>query len=137
LISIIESLRLRRDDVRAVAGRNEVVVVRGQAIPLLRLDGLFGLQRPRPESPWELVVIIENEGKRIALPVDEIQGQSQVVIKSLEANYRRIEGLMGATILGDGRVALILDVQALARLAQPSGRSAADGEMDAEREVRA
>lgn len=82
-------------------------------------------------------MIIENEGKRIALPVDEIQGQSQVVIKSLEANYRRVDGLMGATILGDGRVALILDVQALARLAQPGGRPAEDSNMDLEREVHA
>jgi two-component system chemotaxis sensor kinase CheA len=137
LVSIVESLRLKRADVRAVAGRGQVVVVRGQAIPLLRLDRLFDLDSTRPDSPWELVVIIENEGKRIALPVDEIQGQSQVVIKSLEANYRRIEGLMGATILGDGRVALILDVQALARLAQPVARAAGEGTTDVESEVRA
>jgi two-component system chemotaxis sensor kinase CheA len=136
LVSIIESLRLRRADVRAVAGRNEVVVVRGQAIPLLRLDRLFGLGPARLDSPWELVVIIETDGKRIAVPVDEIQGQSQVVIKSLEANYRRVDGVMGATILGDGRVALILDVQALARLAQPANRSG-EANMELEREVRA
>jgi two-component system chemotaxis sensor kinase CheA len=135
LVSIVESLRTKREEVHAVAGRNEVMVVRGQAIPLVRLDRLFGLERPAPETPWELTVIIENEGKKIALPVDEIQGQSQVVIKSLEANYRRIEGLMGATILGDGRVALILDLPALARLAQPALRG--EGPMDAEREVRA
>jgi two-component system, chemotaxis family, sensor kinase CheA len=136
LVSIVESLRIKRDDVRAVAGRNEVVVLRGQAIPILRLDALFGLDRTRPDSPWELVVIIENEGKRVALSVDDTQGQAQVVIKSLEANYRRVEGLMGATILGDGRVALILDVQALARLAQPTTRAATEGQMDVEREVR-
>jgi len=139
LVSILESLRLRSSEIRLVAGRNEVVAVRGQALPLVRLDRLFHLAPPATAepSPWALVVIVENEGTRIALLVDDIQGQSQVVIKSLEANYRRVEGLMGATILGDGRVALILDVHALGRRANPVGGPIAAASEIHERQVSA
>ena len=141
LIAIVESLRLRATDVRVMAGRKEVMAVRGQALPLLRLDRRFqvhaGARLEEAPSPWALVVIVESEGTRVALLVDDILGQSQVVIKSLEANFRRVEGLMGATILGDGRVALILDVHALARRDQPGAGGPAKRMESDERQVSA
>jgi two-component system, chemotaxis family, sensor kinase CheA len=117
LVSIAESLRPRAGDIKTIAGRGEVVTVRGRVLPLLRLRRVLAVPR-RPERPGEgIVVILENQGQTVGLMVDEILGQSQVVIKSLEANFRRVEGVMGATILGDGKVALILDVQGVARIA--------------------
>lgn len=113
LVAITESVRPQPGSVHAVAGGGELVVVRGQSIPLLRLHRLFAV-RPRSEDPTRgLVVIVEHEGRRAALLVDELLGQQQVVIKSLETHFRKVEGLAGATILGDGRVALILDVAGL------------------------
>jgi two-component system chemotaxis sensor kinase CheA len=105
--------------VRTAFGRGEMVVIGGQAIPLVRLANLLGVGRPAPATP-PLVVVVQHEGRRIGLGVDELLGQLQVVVKSLEANYHPVDGLMGATILGDGRVSFILDVQGLCRLANLS-----------------
>lgn len=124
LLSVIESFQPRPGDVHTVAGSGEVVVVRGEAVPLLRLHRL--LCRPaRVTDPRNgLVVLVENQGQKFALLVDELLGQLQVVMKSLDVNFHKVEGLAGATILGDGRVAMILDVYGLTRLAQPRGRAA-------------
>jgi two-component system, chemotaxis family, sensor kinase CheA len=116
LTTIVESLRPQREVLRTVLGRGEVVALRGEFVPLLRLHVLFATATRITDPSEGLVVIVENEGHRLGLLVDEILGQSQVVIKNLEQNFRRIEGVMGATIMGDGRVALILDVPGLARL---------------------
>lgn len=117
LVNITESVRPKRSQVTSIVGRGEVVDVRGQALPILRLYGVLGVT-PRVTDPSQsLLVIVENAGEKVALLVDELLGQHQVVIKSLEANYRRIEGVSGATIMGDGRVALILDIPGLVRLA--------------------
>lgn len=116
LAGIEESLRPTRECVHELLGQGEVVIVRGESIPLLRTSALLGLPS-RLQSPTEgLAVIALHQGKRFALLVEEVLGQQQVVIKNLDANYKRIEGTMGATIMGDGRVALILDVAGLARL---------------------
>jgi two-component system chemotaxis sensor kinase CheA len=110
LVSIVESVRPRRESLNRVFGEAETVTIRGQVLPLLRLHQLFGIA-PRSEDPTQgLVVIVDHDGRHIALFVDELLGQQQVVIKSLEANFRKVEGLAGATILGNGNVALILDV---------------------------
>ncbi|MDN6855180.1 chemotaxis protein CheA [Pseudomonas sp. CAN2814] len=127
LTYIVESLQARADDVRGLAGEESTVIrVRGEYLPLFSLNQLLriGAQPQPPEQG--IVVILESEGRSFALQVDELVGQQQVVIKSLEQNFRRIDGIAGATIMGDGSVALILDVDALPRLA-------AQGEMNHER----
>ena len=123
LVTIIESLQLKPSMVNRVAGRDEVFWFRDGYVPVLRLHQIFGV-RPRAQSLHEgLIMVVEGEGRRVGLFVDELLGQQQVVIKSLETNFRRVEGVSGATILGDGAVALILDVPGLIRVA--SERAAA------------
>jgi two-component system chemotaxis sensor kinase CheA len=124
LTSIVESIRPLPENVKTVLGKGEIVVVRGQFLPLLRLHRLFEVEGRTTDPTQALVVILENEGEQAALMVDELVGQQQVVIKSLEAHYQKVEGVAGATIMGDGRVALILDVAELVQMAQ-CGRLAA------------
>lgn len=114
--SIVESLRPRPTELRSVTGGGEVLMVRGRPLPLLRLHQLLGRPDAITDPSAGLVVIVEDGTERLGLLVDELLGQHQVVIKSLEANYSKVDGVMGATILGDGRVALILDVASLARM---------------------
>ena len=110
LISIVESMRLKESGISRLSGRSEVFSFRGDYLPIIRLHELFGVE-PRTRALHEgLVVIAEGDGRRFGLFVDDLLGQQQVVIKSLETNYGRVEGVSGATILGDGSVALILDV---------------------------
>ncbi len=116
LSAIVESLRPTTDDVRRVLGKGDVILLRGETLPLLRTHALLGLRSAVTDPTQGLVVIVSHEGRRMAVFVDEVLGQQQVVIKNLDLNYRRVEGTMGATIMGDGRVALILDVAGLARL---------------------
>jgi two-component system chemotaxis sensor kinase CheA len=92
-----------------------VIKVRGEYLPLIPLHQVFGIE-PRFTDPSDaIVVILETDGRKAALFVDELVGQQQVVVKNLESNYRKVTGISGATILGDGGVALILDVAALLR----------------------
>ncbi len=117
LTSIIESLHVGAESVNRLYGAGEVFSFRGEYLPIVRLHSLFGIE-PRTRNLHEgLVVVAEGDGKRIGLFVDELLGQQQVVIKSMESNYGHIEGIAGATILGDGSVALILDVPGLIRAA--------------------
>ena len=117
LISIVESMQLKATGVTRLSGHAEVLSFRGDYLPIIRLHELFGVE-PRSCALHEgLVVIAEGDGRRVGLFVDDLLGQQQVVIKSLEANYGAIEGVSGATILGDGSVALILDVPGLIRAA--------------------
>ncbi|PJI48063.1 MAG: chemotaxis protein CheA [Pseudomonas sp.] len=118
LTYIVESLQARADDVRGLAGEESTVIrVRGEYLPLFSLNQLLRIGAEPVPPEQGIVVILESEGKSFALQVDELVGQQQVVIKSLEQNFRRIDGIAGATIMGDGSVALILDVDALPRLA--------------------
>lgn len=117
LLSVIESLRPSPTDVRQILGAGEVLVVRGESLPFVRLHVVFGHGDAIVEPSLGIVVIVESDGKRFGLLVDEVVGQQQVVIKNLDSNFRKVEATMGATILGDGRVALIVDVQELLRLA--------------------
>ncbi|MCS6865710.1 MAG: Hpt domain-containing protein [Gemmataceae bacterium] len=121
LLSVVESFRPRASDVHLLAGQGEVVRVRHEVMPLVRLYRV--LRRPaRVSDPWVgLVVVVEDQGKKYALLVDELLGQIQAVVKSLDANFRRVEGLAGATILGDGRVAMILDVHGLTQIHAQQG----------------
>jgi two-component system chemotaxis sensor kinase CheA len=117
LISIVESLQLKPSSVSRLSGRGEVFSFRGDYLPIVRLHELFGVEPKAQELHDGLVVVAEGDGRRVGLFVDDLLGQQQVVIKSLEANYGSVEGVSGATILGDGSVALILDLAGLIRAA--------------------
>jgi two-component system chemotaxis sensor kinase CheA len=116
LASVLESFQRQGSDVQTVKGDREVISLRGEFIPVVRLQRLMGGGAGEGATGRTLLVLVESEGRRAAMAVDELLGQQQVVIKSLETHYRRVEGISGATILGDGRVALILDVPGLMRL---------------------
>jgi len=115
LTTIVENIRPKQSDVYIIAGGSEVVEVRGEVLPLVRLYSVFDAipRETRPEQA--LLVIVESESRKVAIMVDELITQSQIVIKSIESNYRKVDGIAGATIMGDGRVALILDVPSLIR----------------------
>ncbi|MDH5527889.1 MAG: chemotaxis protein CheA [Nitrospirota bacterium] len=117
LLSIVESIRPNEGAVQTVAERGEVVSVRGDVLPVLRLHEELNVFSEYKMPHEALLIVVEVAGKRFCLLVDDIIGQQQVVIKSVEQNYRKVEGVSGATILGDGRVAMILDVPALVRRA--------------------
>ncbi len=115
---ICESLQPAANDIKEVSGQGKVVHVRGEYVPMVALHQVFNIE-PRIARPEEgILVLLEAEGKKVAMFVDELVGQHQVVIKSLETNYRKVPGVSGATIMGDGRVAMIMDVAALVKLAQ-------------------
>jgi two-component system, chemotaxis family, sensor kinase CheA len=117
LISIVESMQLKSSNVSRLSGRGEVFSFRGDYLPIIRLHELYGVEPHTRNLHEGLVVVAEGEGRRVGLFVDDLLGQQQVVIKSLEANYGHVEGVSGATILGDGSVALILDVPGIIRAA--------------------
>jgi two-component system chemotaxis sensor kinase CheA len=116
LVSIVESVQLRADAVRSVTGGGELFRFRGEYRPIVRLHQQFGCDNARQNIEDGLVIVVEADGTQIGLFVDELVGQQQAVVKSLEANYRRVDGISGATILADGSVALIVDVAGLIRL---------------------
>jgi two-component system, chemotaxis family, sensor kinase CheA len=117
LVTIIESLQLQARDVNRVAGHQEVFWFRDGYVPIVRLHDVFGVQPRTTELHEGLIMVVEGDGRRVGLFVDDLLGQQQVVIKSLETNFRRVDGVSGATILGDGAVALILDISGLIRVA--------------------
>lgn len=110
LITIIESLQVDRENISQVAGKAEVYQLRESYIPIIRAREVFGLEDNVKDLHKSLMVVVEVDGSPIGIIVDDLQGQQQVVIKSLETNYRKVETMSGATILGDGTVALIWDV---------------------------
>jgi two-component system chemotaxis sensor kinase CheA len=113
LLSIVESLQVRPERVSSIAGRAELYKLRDEYIPIIRLYDLFDVQPDSTDLQQGLLVVVEADGKRVGLFVDDLLGQQQVVIKSLETHFQHVQGLAGATILGDGTVALILDVPGL------------------------
>ena len=114
LTNIIESLRPKSADIQSVANQYDVIMARGEYVRLIYVDRLFRIDNAIGDPTRGLVVLVETEeGGRLGLVVDEVLGQQQVVIKSLESNFQRLDGVSAATILGDGRVALILDVAGL------------------------
>jgi two-component system chemotaxis sensor kinase CheA len=115
LASVVESFQVQADTVRSIGGSGQVVRVREEYLPVVELERVFDVQRKGELPAKPVMVVVEAEGRRAALLVDELLGQQQVVVKNLESNYRRVSDVSGATIMGDGRVALILDVGALAR----------------------
>ncbi|XZG70682.1 chemotaxis protein CheA [Chitinibacteraceae bacterium HSL-7] len=115
---IVESLQPQEDQLETVAGSRTLVRVRGEYVPVLALREHFGVDGEGRSLTDTLMIVLEASSGKVALVVDDLLGQQQVVIKSLENNYRRVDCVSGATIMGDGHVALILDVEALARKAQ-------------------
>lgn len=112
---VIESLQPATVDVKEIAGQGKVVKVREEYLPMIPLHQIFAIE-PRYSDPSQgILVILESEGRKAALLVDSLVGQQQVVVKNLESNFRKVAGISGATILGDGGVSLILDVAALMR----------------------
>jgi len=116
LLSIVESLRIKPHLVNSLAGKAEVYKLRDEYIPILRLYELFEITPGTTQLDQGLLVIVEGDGQKIGLFVDELLSQQQIVIKSLDSNFKKIQGISGATILGDGSVALILDVAGLIQL---------------------
>jgi len=118
LVSIIESIQIKEDMVNMLAGKGETFKLRDEYLSIVRLHEILGVKDAKAKEINEgLLVVVEGEGRRCGFFVDDLLGQQQVVIKSLEANYKKIVGLSGATILGDGSVALILDIPGLIRMA--------------------
>ena len=116
LVSIVETIQVKKEQVNQVAGQAELFKLRDEYLPVLRLHELFGIQANSTCIDDGLMVVAEANGQRVGIFVDDLQEQQQVVIKSLEANYRQMQGISGATILGDGTVALIIDVPGLIQL---------------------
>jgi two-component system chemotaxis sensor kinase CheA len=112
---VMESLQPVAEDIYTVANGERVVRVRGEYLPLVALHRVFDVEGARTEPTQGIVTIMQTEGRRFAMLIDELVGQQQVVVKNLETNYRKVHGISAATILGDGRVALIVDVAALNR----------------------
>ena len=113
LTSIIGSMQPDANDIKTVSGEGAVISIRDEYLPIIKLGELLNMPAQFDDYEQGIMVILESDGKRVGLFVDDLVGQSQVVIKSLEANYRKVDGVSGATILGTGRVALILDVEEL------------------------
>ncbi len=129
LVSIVESLQIKEENYSVIAGKTEVYKLRDEYLPIVRLYDVFSLEPDTKDVHDGLLVVVEGNGSRSGILVDDLLGQQQVVIKSLETNYQKVNGVSGATILGDGTVALILDVggviQGLRRPAR-SGKKAVD-----------
>ncbi|MGL5171546.1 chemotaxis protein CheA [Edwardsiella tarda] len=113
LNAVMESLQPNDDDLYPLAGGERVLQVRGEYLPLVELHSVFDVAGAKTDATQGIVVILQSAGRRYALLVDQLIGQHQVVVKNLETNYRKVPGISAATILGDGSVALIVDVAAL------------------------
>jgi two-component system chemotaxis sensor kinase CheA len=122
LVSIVESIQLKPSMLNTVLGKGETFTLREEYLPIVRMHEVFGVEDHDAKALTDgILVVVEGEGRKCGLFVDDLLGQQQVVIKSLEANYHRVEGISGATILGDGSVALILDIPGLMRLSKQQG----------------
>jgi len=115
LQSVVESFQIKPGMIKTIGGSGRVVEVRDEYMPVIDLEQIFNVPRREGSLSSHIMVVVEAEGARVAVLVDELLGQQQVVVKNLEANYRKVNDVSGATIMGDGRVALILDVGTLVR----------------------
>ena len=118
LSSVVESFQVNAADISSVTQGSQLVKVRDEYMPVIELEKVFGVPRPEGSERSDIMVVVESDGSRVALLVDELLGQHQVVVKNLESNYRKVPNVSGATILGDGTVALILDTSSLVRRAR-------------------
>ena len=118
--AIKESMQVQSDQLKRVSQDTQLVYVRGEYLPLVEMHRVFDIDGAQTDVLRGIVMVIESEGRHYAVLVDELLGQRQVVVKNLETNYRKVVGISAATILGDGSVALILDVVALSRAGRQS-----------------
>ena len=126
-LGIVKSFKPRPDEYSTVEGRGEMIMVRGELIPLVRLNKLFQLSETITD-PWDgLAVVVENEGEKLCLLVDELLGKEEVVIKSLGEGLKNVKGLAGGAILGDGRVGLILDIAGLFQITREGAEQGYQG----------
>ncbi|MCP5335038.1 MAG: chemotaxis protein CheA [Oceanospirillaceae bacterium] len=120
LVSIVESIQHEGTAVNNVAGGSNVLRLRDEYVPIIPLNSVFSIPESERSHDESIIVVVESEGEKIGVVVDELLGQQQVVIKSLEQNYKKVDGISGATILGDGTVALIIDISGLSRMTDMS-----------------
>jgi two-component system chemotaxis sensor kinase CheA len=113
LVSIVESIQISRSSLNRVTAGQYVMQLRNEYIPIVCLDQVFGLREADDSSENLMLVVVEGDTEKIGIVVDDLLGQQQVVIKSLEQNYKKVSGISGATILGDGTVALIIDISSI------------------------
>ena len=125
LLSILESIQPKAGAVKTVVGKGELINVRETYLTMIRMYEVFSLQPEYTDPTKAILLILETEGERVAVMVDEILGQQQVVIKSMEQNFRKVDGVAGATILGDGTVGFILDVRGLIEMSRHAAPVAA------------
>jgi two-component system, chemotaxis family, sensor kinase CheA len=118
LNSIIETLQPQQENLKSVTGEGAMIHTRGEYLPIISMHKAFNIETDVSKPTQGMLVIVEGYGKKAALLFDDLVGQQQVVIKSLETNFRKINGISGATILGDGTVALIVDVPTIIKLGQ-------------------
>ncbi|WP_413495922.1 chemotaxis protein CheA [Morganella psychrotolerans] len=116
LSAIISTLQPRQEDIYRLAGEEKMLLVRGEYLPLVEMHQVFGIDGAERDLAKSIALIVQNAGNRYALLVDKLVGQQQVVVKNVESNYRKIPGISAATIMGDGTVALIVDVAELQRM---------------------
>lgn len=116
LVSIVESIQTDDRAVNNVGGNSDVLKLRDEYVPILQLSDVFNVETDPKNLTDQIIVVVEADGEKSGVVVDELLGQQQVVIKSLEENYKKVEGISGATILGDGTVALIIDISGLAKM---------------------
>ena len=124
LLAIVETIQVARERVNTLVGRTEVFRLRDEYLPVVKLCDQFGIEPDSRSAEDGLLVVVESDGKRAGVLVDDLLAQQQVVIKSLEANFKSVPGVAGATILGDGTVALIIDVPGLIRSVVRQGAGA-------------
>jgi two-component system chemotaxis sensor kinase CheA len=125
LLAIVETIQVARERVNTLVGRTEVFRLRDEYLPVVKLCDQFGVEPDSRSAEDGLLVVIEADGKRAGVLVDDLLAQQQVVIKSLESNFKAVPGIAGATILGDGTVALIIDVPGLIRSVAKQGSAVA------------
>lgn len=118
LSTVLESLQPSKDEMYAMAGDDVVIKVRDEYLPVIAIHEVLDVENAITDPTKSIAVIVQGEGRRYAMLVDELVGQQQVVVKNLEDNYRKVPGISAATILGDGSVALILDITGLHRLSR-------------------
>jgi len=116
LVSIVESIQYKGSKLSNVGGHNDVLLLRDEYVPIVMLNQLFDIASQEKPLDDSIIVVVEADGEKVGVVVDELLGQQQVVIKSLEENYKKVEGISGATILGDGTVALIIDVSGMSKM---------------------
>ncbi|GAA6134818.1 chemotaxis protein CheA [Oceaniserpentilla sp. 4NH20-0058] len=122
LVSIVESIQLDDLSINNVGGHSDVLQLRDEYVPIVHLDDIFNIANEKRPIEESIIVVVETDGEKIGVVVDELLGQQQVVIKSLEENYKRVDGISGATILGDGTVALIVDISSLTKMSGASSK---------------